>query len=79
MKLVLVHPHFCHHVGHTLLDQHLQILIFFPACYKQCWVFIQALRAKKNEVNSEFNAKYQEYIKLDKNYNNYMRSVKRKE
>ncbi len=45
----------------------------------QCWDLIQVLRKKKNEVNADFNQKYQEYIKLDKNYNNYMRSVKRKE
>jgi hypothetical protein len=37
------------------------------------------LRAKIREVNTEHNEKYQEYIKLDRNYNNYMRSVKRKE
>lgn len=37
------------------------------------------LRAKRDEVRKEFNARYTEYIKLDRNYQNYMRSVKREE
>ncbi|KAF5831447.1 hypothetical protein DUNSADRAFT_13122 [Dunaliella salina] len=46
---------------------------------QECWDLITKLRAKKNEVNAEFNEKYKEYIKLDKNYNAYIRSVKHKE
>jgi hypothetical protein len=45
----------------------------------QCWDIIQALRAKVDEIRNDFNAKYQEFIKLDRNYNNYMRWVKHQE
>ncbi len=48
-------------------------------CDPQSWDIIQALRAKMDEIRKEFNEKYQEYIKLDKNYNNYIRAQKRKE
>lgn len=50
-----------------------------PPLPPQCWEIIKALRAKMDEVTAEFNKRYQEYIKLDRNYNNYVRSMKRKE
>eukprot|EP00983_Pelagomonas_calceolata_P043584 1138963-Pelagomonas_calceolata.AAC.9 len=63
----------------TLILVSSTVLAFTIAIFMQCWDLIQKLRAKKNEVNAEFNEKYKEYIKLDKNYNAYIRSVKHKE
>lgn len=44
---------------------------------KECWDIIQALRAKMDEIRKDFQARWTEYITLDRNYNNYMRSIKR--
>ncbi|GFH27684.1 uncharacterized protein HaLaN_26048, partial [Haematococcus lacustris] len=46
---------------------------------KECYEIVQALRAKINEVYAEYNVKYKEYIDLDRNYNSYMRYVKRQD
>lgn len=43
---------------------------------KDCWDIIVACRDKITEIRKEYDAKYQEYIKLDKNYNAYQRHQK---
>lgn len=40
---------------------------------KECWDIIQACREKIGEVRKAYDAKYQEYIKVDRNYNAYLR------
>jgi hypothetical protein len=45
----------------------------------QCWEIIVALRAKMDEIRKAYNEKYTEWVRLDKNYNNWVRAQKRAE
>lgn len=47
--------------------------------HTQLWEMTKIFRAKIDEIRNDFNAKYQEYIKLDRNFNAYMRNIKHQE
>eukprot|EP00798_Chlamydomonas_sp_ICE-L_P009131 gene9131-16256_t len=44
---------------------------------QECWQVITALRDKMTEIRKDFDVQYKEYIKLDKNYNAWLRHDKR--
>lgn len=45
---------------------------------QECWQIMSALRDKITEIRKAFDEQYKEYIKLDKNYNAWLRHDKRK-
>jgi chromosome segregation ATPase len=40
---------------------------------KECWEIIQVLRAKMDEIRENFNAKWNEWVELNKHYNAWRR------